>query len=369
MSLSVTIKKKYEDFDLGVDFSTESKKIGILGASGSGKSLTLKAIAGLVKPEEGRISFDGRTLFDSAEKTDISADRRRVGYLFQDYALFPHMTVEKNIRTALDGARRIEKLEHGSGANPGNALLRQKNPENTIFQPKDTEDVLREFGLWELKDHRPGELSGGQKQRTALARMLVTNPQLLLLDEPFSALDTFLREGMRMELTKLLEEYQRSVVIVSHDRDEIYQLCDYLVLLDRGKMIGHGDTEKLFEQPGNVAAARLTGCKNISRIQKTGENTFLALDWGGIELLTEQKISEEISYAGIRAHDFIPGKTGVNDIPVGNATIRKLPFEWYVMPENGLWWKIPKAMDDQSPENLIPSHLSIPPNKIVLLRK
>ena len=125
-------------------------------------------------------------------------------------------------------------------------------------------------------------------------RMLVTNPELLLLDEPFSALDTYLREGMRIELCRILNEYNKTAVIVSHDRDEIYQMCDYLVLLDRGTMIARGKTEDLFRQPGTVAAARLTGCKNISAVERLGENIIKALDWGGIELITEQKVDEHI---------------------------------------------------------------------------
>lgn len=359
MSLKISIKKKYTDFCLDVDFSTDSKRIGILGASGSGKSMTLKSVAGLIKPDEGEIVFNNKILFDSKNKTDLKPDRRRVGYLFQDYALFPTMTVEKNIRTAFTGAKRIERLNKQSGM----------NSENPMFHENDTEGILKKFGLWEQKDHRPDELSGGQKQRTALARMLVTNPELLLLDEPFSALDTYLREGMRLELKKLLEEYNKTVILVSHDRDEIYQLCDYLVLLNQGRMIGCGNTEELFMHPVSVAAARLTGCKNISRIKKLGENKILALDWGGIELVTDLKVDDDISFAGIRAHDFIPGNCEINEIPVGNATVSRLPFEWYITLENGLWWKVPKAMEEQSRENLIPSCVTIPPDKIILLKE
>ena len=357
MSLKVNIKKKYKDFSLSVDFSSDSKRIGILGASGSGKSMTLGAVAGLIKPDEGEIIFDGRVLFDSAGKTDIKTDRRKIGYLFQDYALFPHMTVEKNIRAAVDGARRITALE------------KKKPPSNesSFFQEKNTDAILKQFGLFEVKDHLPSELSGGQKQRTALVRMLVTNPELLLLDEPFSALDTYLREGMRIELCRILNEYNKTAVIVSHDRDEIYQMCDYLVLLDRGTMIARGKTEDLFRQPGTVAAARLTGCKNISAVERLGENKIKALDWGGIELITEQKVDEHIRFAAVRAHDFIPGDTGINSVPVINPTVSTLPFEWYVMLENGLWWKIPKAIDESDASDAIPAHLSIPPDKIILL--
>ncbi|MCR4923295.1 MAG: ATP-binding cassette domain-containing protein, partial [Lachnospiraceae bacterium] len=244
MGLEVNIKKEFEDFSLELDFSCRGKRIGILGASGCGKSMTLKSIAGLLKPAEGRIVFDERVFFDSARGIDLKADRRRVGYLFQDYALFPNMTVEENIKAGMAGARRIAVLDSPKG----DPILKKNSDKDCL------RDIIERFELADVRDHRPGELSGGQQQRCALARMITTDPELLLLDEPFSALDSFLKEGMRLELIRFLDEYDKTVVLVSHDRDEIYQICDHLLLMDRGRIIEEGRTEDVFKHPGSLAS-------------------------------------------------------------------------------------------------------------------
>ena len=341
-SLFVKVKKKYNDFSLDFSFETESKRIGILGASGSGKSLTLKAIAGLIRPDEGRILLDGRVLYDSASGVDVKAGKRKVGYLFQDYALFPNMSVKGNIEAGLHGAGRKSLGE--------------------------TEELLRKFSLWDVRDHMPHELSGGQKQRTALVRMLATAPDLIMLDEPFSAMDAHLREGLRLELIHMLDVYNKKVILVSHDRDEIYQMCDYLVLLHMGRVIAHGSTDDLFLYPSSVAAARLTGCKNISRIVKVTDHRVKALDWKGIELVTDGKVTDDITHIGIRAHDFIRGEEGANVIPCGRMSVSRLPFEWYVILENGLWWKLSRDLYETFDEKCLPESLSVAPERIILLK-
>ncbi len=337
----VKVKKKYDDFSLDVSFETGSRRIGILGASGSGKSLTLKTIAGLTKPDEGRILSDGRVLFDSSSGTDVKTGKRKVGYLFQDYALFPNMSVRGNIEAGLHGAGK--KLHSG------------------------TEELLKKYGLWDIRDHMPHELSGGQKQRTALVRMLVTDPDIILLDEPFSAMDAHLREGLRLELIRLLDMYDKRAILVSHDRDEVYQMCDYLVLLDKGRVLAQGDTDDLFAHPSSVASARLTGCKNISRIERLTDHRVRALDWQGIELITDGKVTDDITHIGIRAHDFTPGDDGVNIIPCGSVSVSRLPFEWYVTLENGLWWKLSRDLYEAFDEKRLPDSLSVAPDRIILL--
>ncbi|MCR5651156.1 MAG: ATP-binding cassette domain-containing protein [Lachnospiraceae bacterium] len=345
MSLEVCIKKTYKDFSLDVSFGTASKRIGILGASGSGKSLTLKSTAGLVRPDEGSIVFDDVVLFDRKTKTDIKPQKRNVGYLFQDYALFPDMTVEENIRAAFRGRKKAG---------------RQGNDE-------DVESILKKYGLLHARSRLPKDLSGGEKQRTALARMLACDPGLLLLDEPFSAMDAHLREGMRLKLAGILEEYDRTFILVSHDRDEIYQLCDYLVLMQEGKVIAKGRTEEVFAHPGTVASARLTGCKNISRIEIINDHRVRAIDWNGIELATGEKTGGDITHIGIRAHDLHASDSGENVISCGSAAVSKLPFEWYVTLENGLWWKVSRGLGDNE-RFQIPEHLIVPPEKILLLK-
>lgn len=338
MSLSVCIKKCYPDFVLDIDFECSGKRIGILGASGCGKSLTLKSIAGIERPDEGRICFDENVWFDKGKRINVKAAGRNVGYLFQNYALFPNMTVRENIEAALH-------------KKPGSA-----------------DEILKKFRLWDIRDHRPDELSGGQQQRTALARMLSCDPALILLDEPFSAMDTFLREGMRLELIRILDMYDKTVIMVSHDRDEIYQMCDHLILMDKGRVIAKGETDRLFEHPETPAAARLTGCKNISRIRRIDDHRIKALDWNGIELITDERVTEDITHAGIRAHDFIPGKNGVNIINCGKTMISRLPFEWYITLENGLWWKQSRELNESFKDSVVPQYISVMPDKIILMR-
>ncbi len=341
MSLSVNIKKAYPGFELDVSFDTDAKRIGILGASGSGKSLTLKSIAGIIKPDAGRISFGKSVWFDKEKNVNVKTASRNVGYMFQDYALFPDMTVEGNIEAALHGAGRSKKTAG---------------------------KILKDFNLWDIRDHKPDEISGGQQQRTALARMLATDPGLIMLDEPFSAMDAFLREGLRLELMRTLDMYDKTVIMVSHDRDEIYQMCDHLILMGDGRVIAQGTTDDLFEHPETVAAARLTGCKNISRIEKLTGHRVRALDWKGIELITDENVGDDITHVGIRAHDFTPGEEGVNTIPCGKASVSRLPFEWYVTLENGLWWKLERKHYDENMDTLLPEYLSIAPERLILLK-
>lgn len=277
MSLHVDIKKKYKGFSLEVAFSNTGESLGILGASGSGKSMTLKCIAGLVTPDEGLIKVGDRVLYDSAAKIDIKPQFRNVGYLFQNYALFPNMTVRNNINIAYRGEK--EKLTETVDA------------------------LLSLYGLSDLADRYPVHLSGGQQQRAALARIFAYKPEVLLLDEPFSALDTFLRESMQVELKRLIKSYEGDVVMVTHSRDEVYKICNRLMILDSGESAAFGDTDDIFSAPGNVRSARITGCKNISRIKKTGDFTFYAIDWG-FELSSTNPIDDSYTHVGVRAHDF-----------------------------------------------------------------
>ena len=176
--LEVDIKKNFGNFKLDAKFTNEEGILGILGASGSGKSLTLKAIAGIIKPDYGKIILNGRILFDKEKKINIPTKDRKVGYLFQDYALFPNMTVYENIKTG----------------------LREKSGNyDEIINKK-----LEELHIGHIKDKRPDLISGGEKQRTALARILVNEPEILLLDEPYSAIDGYLRWSIELEVRKII---------------------------------------------------------------------------------------------------------------------------------------------------------------------
>lgn len=347
--LTVDIRKKLREFELQVHFQSGTSCLGILGPSGCGKSMTLKSIAGIVEPDQGSIVLDGRSLYDSSQKLNLKPQKRRVGYLFQNYALFPNMSVEENILTGLRAGKRYEEAQ----------------------QKKRVSEMIERFRLSGLENRYPAQLSGGQQQRVALARILAYEPEALLLDEPFSAMDTYLRERLRLELSSVLSEYQGASVMVTHDRDEAYQLCDHLLLFSKGQVIAAGKTKDIFQNPGTCEAARLTGCKNISRIEKIGEYQVRALDWDNLELTTKEAVTDEITAVGIRAHDFEPVSEaeGINHIPVENPNITEMPFEWYITLKNGLWWKIGKTIHTHTAEGLIPNYLRVAPEAILLLRE
>lgn len=356
MFLKAEIRKKLKQFELDVHFQATNGCLGILGPSGCGKSMTLKSIAGIVKPDGGRIALsypsgEEHVLFDCAKRINERPQRRRVGYLFQNYALFPNMTVEQNIAAG---------LHCGSFGGKRDKSESQKR----------VREMTERFRLCGLEKQYPGQLSGGQQQRVALARILAYEPDALLLDEPFSAMDTFLREGLRLELAKVLKEYQGISIMVTHDRDEAYQLCSHLLLLHEGKVLRAGRTQDVFDDPGTVEAARLTGCKNISRIQKIGGRRVRALDWGGLELVTEKEVGDDITHIGIRAHDFKPadGTEAENVIPVESPEISEMPFEWYVTLKNGLWWKREKNIHVNSPEGMVPEYLWVDPGAVLGLK-
>ena len=287
MVLSVDIEKTLGDFQLRVRFEAEREIMALLGASGCGKSMTLKCIAGIQHPDRGRIVLGDRVLFDSEARINLPPQKRRVGYLFQQYALFPHMTVEQNILAGARGSTRSERR----------AAL---------------EEMLATFRLEGLEKLRPGQLSGGQQQRGALARILAGQPELLLLDEPFSALDEHLKWQLELELSDTLKAFPGGVLFVSHSRDEVYRLCDTVCVLTQGKSDPKETVHQLFASPATVGAALISGCKNISPARVTPEGLFCS-DWG-VTLRTDQPVPAGVRYAGIRAHYFTL-EGDVNPIP------------------------------------------------------
>ncbi|MBR3187818.1 MAG: ATP-binding cassette domain-containing protein [Lachnospiraceae bacterium] len=343
MQLILDFEKKLEDFHLHVHYEGQASRIGILGASGCGKSMTLRSIAGIETPDRGLISLSGRDLFDSEKKINLRPQQRRVGYLFQNYALFPTMTVEQNIMAGVRGSKEE----------------RQKR----------AQEMVHAFQLEGLEKRRPAELSGGQQQRVALARIMAYHPEALLLDEPFSAMDYFLKEKLRLEMKQVLQKYAGLSILVTHDRDEAYQLCDHLLLMHEGSVIADGPTKEIFDHPKTVEAARLTGCKNISRIRPLGQHRICALDWDNLELTTQEEVTEEITHAGIRAHDFFPcaDESAENRIHVENPVLTELPFEWYIVLQNKIWWKVPKDIRSHDFSERLPRALCVDPSAIMLL--
>ena len=340
--LKVDIHKKLKEFDLDVDFELKKGCLGILGPSGCGKSMTLKSIAGIVDPDNGFVSLttdEENIYFDSNKKVNLKPQKRNVGYLFQNYALFPNMTVEENIAVGL-----------------------HKNSDEKILS-----DMIKRFHLEGLEKRYPRQLSGGQQQRVALARIMAYSPDVILLDEPFSAMDTFLKEQLRIELVNSLKDFDGFSILVTHNRDEAFQFCDALIVLDKGKVIAKGDTHQVFENPKKVQVARLTGCKNISKIEIIDDYHIKSLDWGVVFEVSE-KLTPNITHMGIRAHDFSPAqKDDVNAFGTVNSTLLEMPFEWEITLANGLWWKMDKQIHDHEFE--IPYYLKVDPKNIILLEE
>lgn len=239
MSLTVEIAKRLGDFRIEVSFSVASgETLGILGPSGSGKSVTLAMIAGIMRPDEGRVCLLGETLFDSSARIDVPPQRRRVGLMFQDHALFPNMTVRENLA----------------------AVSRQKS--NAI------DAIIHRYKLDRAEGLYPHQISGGQRQRAALARMLISSPRAMLFDEPFSALDAFLRASVARDTQEAIKEHGGPAVLVSHDRGEISRMSTHTVIMARGSIIEAGATRDIFERPSTRLGAALTGKIDIDSIDE-----------------------------------------------------------------------------------------------------
>ena len=313
MSLYVRIKKTLGEFKLNVEFEAGNERLALLGASGCGKSMTLRCIAGVVKPDEGEIVLDGVTLFNSEKKINLRPQQRHVGLLFQNYALFPNMTVEQNIRSVL---ARADK-ESDSAAEAARLA-----------------SLMKSFYIDGLEHHYPSQLSGGQQQRVALARILASGPKIIMLDEPLSALDSFLRWQLEQELVRLLEHFGGTTLYVSHNRDEIYRICEKVCVINHGRSEPVCGVEALFERPLTLAAALLSGCKNYSRAENAGGGRVRALDWN--TELECAEIKENTRWIGVRAHYIKPTEeSGVNVISCKVSRVTQDVFSTIVtlMPE------------------------------------
>ncbi|MCJ2541903.1 molybdate ABC transporter permease subunit [Thermostichus vulcanus] len=273
--LWVDIHKRLPHFELRAHLTSRGQPLGLLGASGSGKSLLLRCIAGIETPDAGRILLNDRVLFDAEQGIRLPSAQRRVGVIFQNYALFPHLTVGQNIAFGIPaGLSETEKQER-------------------------IQAQLKSIQLKGWENRYPSELSGGQQQRVALARALASDPEILLLDEPFSALDTHLRSHLEHQMSEILADYKGVTILVTHNMEEAFRLCEDLAVLEHGQIVAQTDKRRLFEAPPCLSIAQLTGCKNISRAQPLGPQWIAALDWG-CELQIQGSRSGE--HIAIRAH-------------------------------------------------------------------
>lgn len=288
--LEVSFKKQMDNFSLDASFRLEKGILGILGPSGCGKSLTLQCIAGLQTPDQGSIVLHGRPLFDARTQTSVPSRLRKIGYVFQNYALFPHLTVAKNIAFGIQHLPTKERQQKVA-------------------------EMMGKMHLNGYENHYPSQLSGGQQQRVALARTLITNPQLLLLDEPFSALDTHVKQLLEQELLEIIKtNYKGMVLLVTHNIEEAYRLCDQILIYSRGKTVQFGDKLEIMNQPASLTVARLTGCKNIWEVEIIGEEDGYYMIRSGTLVLRVKKCKKYNSpqlLAGIRSHDLsiISGKS------------------------------------------------------------
>lgn len=345
MSIYCKIKKRLGKFLLDVEFEGGEEIIALMGASGCGKSMTLKCIAGIVKPDSGRIVINGVTVFDSEKKINLPPQKRKTGYLFQDYALFPNMTVEKNILTVM-AKEDHAKLPH----------------------------ILQKFHLEGLEHHYPSQLSGGQKQRCALARMLVTAPEIVMLDEPFSALDSFLRWQLEQEVVAAIGELGKTVLFVSHDRDEVFRVCDKVVVVEGGVNEAITTKHELYERPKTYTDALLTGCKNIIPVIVRDQQVYAE----GFDLdFFHEEATEEIRYLGIRAKQILPAykvtdEDGTLLLPYEIVGETEGVFSMILMVKIGdsetpLRWELPK--EEYAKLRQSAKILGIPKEDLLLLKE
>ncbi len=345
MSVKVDIEKRLGDFHLNINFEAADVVHGLLGASGCGKSMTLRCIAGVVAPDRGRIEVNGRVLFDSEKHIHLTPQQRKVGLLFQNYALFPNMTVEGNLLAALRGQQR-ETAQ------------------------KKVAEMIRRFHLEGLERHCPSQLSGGQQQRAALARILLTEPEILMLDEPLSALDSYLRWQTELELMDLLDRFSGTTLLVTHSREEVRRLCDTVTVLDAGTGRGAMPVQALFDAPETLSACLLSGCKNYSRAEKIGPDRIRVSDWGA-ELRCGE-VPAGLQYAAIRAHHIESAEgPGENVIPCRVQRVIEDVFSTILMAETAggtpLRVELEKA-DFRQTEAGQTLYLRLPIERIMLLK-
>ena len=276
MTLEVDIKKTFGSYSLDVSFKAEDEVFGLLGASGCGKSLTMRSIAGIETPDEGRIVVNGQVFFDSEQGINLKPQERKTALLFQNYMLFPNLTVEQNVAAGI--------------------------PKET---PKSERDVivaeeLQRFDVAAFAKRYPAQLSGGQQQRVALARMLAARPGILMLDEPFSALDSHLKSVLEQNLTGLFELFEGTILYVSHDIDEAVRFCDTIAVMEQGKLMEIDKGRELIENPKSLAGIKLGGCKNAPDAVYVDDHTVYCPQWG-VEIRTSQVVPKDVKAIGLRA--------------------------------------------------------------------
>ena len=276
MSLHVDIRKDFGDFTLEMALDAGTEIVGLLGASGCGKSLTMRCIAGIETPDEGRIVVNDRVFFDSAAKINLKPQERKTALLFQNYMLFPNLTVEDNVAAGISRKLPAEQRR---------AIIERE---------------LKRFDVDFFAKRYPAQLSGGQQQRVALARMLAADPGILMLDEPFSALDSHLKSVLEQNLSSLFDAFEGTILYVSHDIDEALRFCDRIAVVEDGHIMECDESRMIVEKPQSIAALRLSGCKNTTEAVKTGLRQAYCPHWG-ITVESDHDLPDNLKAIGIRA--------------------------------------------------------------------
>lgn len=357
MTIKVDISSKLDKFQAEFAFESDSDRIGILGESGAGKSLLLKFLAGIYNPDNGEIFLDGKCLYSTDKKINVKPQDRNIAYMFQNYALFPTMSVRNNIEIVAKGSKEEKK--------------------------KKADRLLKKFHIEELSERKPGELSGGQQQRVALARVLAYEPSVILLDEPFSALDQGLKEILQLEVDDMLKDFRGRVIMVSHSMDELYKFSDELIVVNKGGIVEMGKKEKLFHNPKTIRAARLLGVNNILTVKNIDKNVLRIEDWNisinvsedVIEKNIEDKNLNLIEYIGIRDDGFYPvweesAGDNIIDIEILNTyeTMNQVKIFFNVAGCSDAKNKYTFVLDRKSYElNGLPGQLEIDSDKLIFL--
>ncbi len=280
MSLEVDIEKSFKGFHLQQQFSAGAETLGLLGASGCGKSLTMRSIAGIERPDAGKIVVNGTVFFDRAHgkkaKVDLTPQQRKTALLFQNYMLFPNLTVAQNVAAGI-----------GRDVAPADR--------DAVVQAE-----LRRFGLEGFDNRFPAQLSGGQQQRVALARMLAARPGILMLDEPFSALDAHLKGVLEQNLVSLFDAFDGTILYVSHDIDEALRFCDRIAVIESGHVMEIGTGDEVVNNPRSQAALKLSGCKNATPAEYASDHSVRLPKWG-ITVEAACEVPSDVKCLGVRA--------------------------------------------------------------------
>ena len=274
--ISIKIKKELQQFSINADIKTELNKLVLFGPSGSGKSTLLKIIAGFFNPNQGFIKIKDKVLFDSERKLSVPIYKRNIGYMAQNYSLFPNLTVLENIQYGI----KAQKI-------------------NT--DPLEIQQICNKLKISDLLNQYPKKLSGGQQQRVALARILPIKPEILLLDEPFNALDQEIRESLRDLVTEISDQYQIPVLLVTHNLEEASIFAEYIILISNGSQIESGESSVVFNCPGKLTSAKMMGIENLWLIERKINSETVMVN--GMVIKLKNEILEEHTHLGIRAEE------------------------------------------------------------------